>query len=258
MLLAGFERSRNRAQLLRSSTLGHWHHSNAKEDKIKLIAGIYSLVAPLLENPANSNDEEHILILLQHIIDVSVKLHHSMQLDGDTIYHWPTTLKDFAYERQMLRVTTTEHWNWLFDPQNRSACTEADPEAGLDKKKLDRVHRYAFLSRIVVFGPLEAWRKGGWRKNSGQIGQRRKLIIKGAVACRWGATRRFGDKLEPGQGEFVELRDCRDQLGKRDGWWLSAPRDPAMAATDVPVLGLKGKGRQPDLAGFEPSPYATV
>ena len=144
---------------------------------------------------------------------------------------------------------------------NKAACTEADLARGLTENKIDRVQRYALITRIVVFEPLEAYRKGGWRRESQNVGFRRKLIIKGAVACRWGATRQVGKKLKEGTGEFVELWECRGQLGTADEpWWMKKPADPALAAsaTNVPVLGLKGKGKQPDLESFQPRLWATI
>lgn len=125
-----------------------------------------------------------------------------MCLDCNTIYFWALTHKDWVYDNAFVRVSTKAHWDWLFDPQNRSAYTLAEPGKKPTEKKFDRVHKYGFLSRIVVFEPLEAYRKAGWRTKDKDVGIRRELICKGAVACRWGATRKFGEKANPAEGQF--------------------------------------------------------
>jgi hypothetical protein len=196
---------------------------------------------------------------LAPIVNTAVKLHHAIRLDSTTIYHWALTLKDEVYDGGMLRISSKAHWDHLFDKNHRSGCTKADPEMGLDEKKVDRIKRYGFLSRIVVFDPLEAYQKGGWREENKNAGQRRKLICKGTVAARWGATRKVTEGNV--EGEFVELKDCRGKLGTATKkWWNMPPYDPARGedVVNVPVLGEKGTLHQPDLQNFKPRLWSTI
>ena len=170
--------------------------NNAKDD---LIAQIYSLILPLYGKPEPSeHDRQNICFPLARVVNAAVQLHHCMRPDGNTIYSWAVTPKDCPYDNAFVRIFSEEHWDWLFNPRNRSAYTKADVDKGLDEAKISRVHKYGFLSRVVVFEPLEAYQKGGWRENNLNLGLRRKLITKGAVACRWGATRKL-------HGASVEL-----------------------------------------------------
>jgi hypothetical protein len=58
-------------------------------------------------------------------------------------------------------MSSTEYWKWVFDPENWPTYTVADDNKGLTQARVDRVHKYAFLTRIVVFEPLGACRKCG-------------------------------------------------------------------------------------------------
>ena len=89
------------------------------------------------------------------------------------------------------------------------------------------------------------------------------FIIKGAVACRWGATRKFGPKANIAEGDFQDLRSIAKELGgpaskrDREQWWTQKPADPGWAAKNVPILGKKGDGGQPDLTEFQPRWWST-
>jgi hypothetical protein len=228
----------------------------ASLEKEHLAVSIYALLAPLLDT-ANGQDN-HLLATLVASVDLAVKMHHCMRLDRDTIYSFAVTSKDSPYDSNFVRLFSERHLKWLSSDANRASKTVAEPEKGLTEEKSDRVQKYALLSRIVVFEPLEAYRKGGWREEDRNKGYRRMLICKGAIACRWGATRKFG-KGHSSEGSFVELRDAVDRLGRGKKWWNETPVDPALAAENVPVLGTKGKGRQPeDLTGFQPRWFSTI
>ena len=230
-----------------------------REQRVNLVEGIIQLIKPLYDYAYGAELLPDICPQLKEVVDMAIKLNHCMRLDSTAICSWACISKDTPYDPEYVRISSEQHWNQLMDPANRSSSTMADPDQGLNEKKLAQVRRYAFLNRIVVFEPLEAYRKGGWRPDSDKAGLRRKLIIKGTVACRWGATR----KNNPAEGAFFEFRECRDQLGKAKlgkQWWMEKPADPALgeSTVNVPILGEKGKGHQPNLHGFQPRLYATI
>lgn len=263
----GFIRNAKRAKRLRDiSEL--WRGTGfpkTQQSETELAIGIYHLIAPLADFENASDRVTSAITGLKAIVKTAVKLHRFMRLDGEAIYIWATTPKDWPYSSDFVRISSESHWKWLFDPQNRASNTVANKVVNLSEAQASRVQKYAFLSRIVVFEPLEAYRKGGWRSENHSAGFRRKLICKGAVACRWGATRQFGKKASAGEGEFLELRECRGKLGRdhdadRGPWWEHEPYDPAAAANskNVPVLGKKGETFKKDLTGFKPRWWAHV
>lgn len=260
-LSTGFMRNDKRVKALRAAGSKGFTKSNkdlpdGQKEKVELIAGIRIMLNPLLNKPPQRTLFQDLAL----IVDIAIKLNHAMRLDSTTIYNWATTPKDQVYDNGLVRISSKAHWDHLFDKRYRSAYTKADPDNGLDEKKVDRIKRYGFLSRVVVFDPLEAYQKGGWRKENEKIGQRRKLICKGAVAARWGATRKVTEGNV--EGEFVELKDCHGQLGSASKvrWWNLSPLDPAWGegVVNVPVLGENGTGHQRSLQNFKPRLWSTI
>lgn len=233
---------------------------------MQLLAADLKVTLEPLEADISDQMDSELLIDLYDVLHSAIGPSSFIRSQREAVYVFPHVAKDVPYSASgSLNIFSETHEKWLRDPQNRADQTVADAEQGFTEEKAKKVRNYNLLSRIIVFEPLEAYRRGGWRAEDHDKGWRKTVIVKGAIAARWGAPRRFGNKSDPNEGEFLELKDSLKTFGEAGeawnltSWWVKSETrsvtDPAYSTAvlgRVPVMGLKGEGEQPDLSEFNP------
>jgi hypothetical protein len=136
----------------------------------------------------SSNHSPHILTNLKSITHQAATLAQLIRLDTETIYYFPFIEKDSPFDLSQDPVTyfSETHKEWMNSPANRADATVPDPQSHLTQAKIEQIHRYDPLIRIISSGALETYRRGGWRPQDSSKGLRKRTLFPSRFLLRWG------------------------------------------------------------------------
>jgi hypothetical protein len=224
----------------------------------------------LLKCLISPTQSPHILTDLQGITYQAATLARLIRLDTETIYYFPFIEKDSPFKPHDEPVTyfSKEHKEWIHSPVNRADVTIANPDLDLTEDKINLIHRYDPIIRIICSGAVETYRRGGWRPQDHDKGIRKRTLFPARVILRWGRPQEksslplgyqqpksdtyhcpasymgFHESVERlgGFRDTIAAGSCRETRG--EPWYLRSGMvmDPAWEVEGYLVLGAKGTG----------------